>query len=65
MTLTTIIAINAVLDLAVVLALAAIVHLAHRWHHDATRPKTARSSGRLPAHAALSSNEAERLAEAA
>jgi hypothetical protein len=65
MTFTTIIAINAVLDLAIVLALAAVVYLTHRHLHEAARPDTVHPSEPFLARVALPAHEAEELAEAA
>jgi hypothetical protein len=60
MSLPTIIALNALLDLGVVLAILAVVRHTHRLHHHEARPSL------RPAHSiALVTDEAEELARAA
>ncbi len=65
MTLTTLIAVNAVLDLAVVLAVLAIVRFMHRLDRGAARPESRRSPERFPTRHALSARDADELADAA
>lgn len=65
MTLTTLIALNAALDLAVVLAVIAIVRFTHRLHHQDVRPETLHPSQPLPISVVLTHREADELAKAA
>jgi hypothetical protein len=62
MNLTTIIILNAILDLAVVLAVFAVVRFTHRLHLYDRHPETVRA---LPLTLALPHDEVEELAEAA
>jgi hypothetical protein len=65
MTFTTLIALNAALDLAVVLAVFAIVYFTHRRRHDAVKPETILPSEIVPSRLRLPADEASELAEAA
>jgi hypothetical protein len=65
MSLTTSILLNTILDLAVVLAIFAIVRLTHRLHRYEHRPETLHPSQPIPLRLALPREEAEGLAEAA
>lgn len=65
MTLTTIIILNAILDLAVVLAVFAVVRFTHRLHRYEHRPETLHPSQPIPLSLALPQDEAGELARAA
>jgi hypothetical protein len=65
MSLTTTIILNAILDLAVVLAVFAVVRFAHRLHRYERGAETVHLSEPLPLSLALPQPEAEELAEAA
>lgn len=64
MTPTTLITLNALLDLAVVVALFSIVRYMHRLHREPAI-ETARSTGPLPVHVVLTADEVRNLARAA
>ncbi len=64
MSLTTIIILNAILDLAVVLAVFSVVRFTHRLHRYDHLPETLYPSQPIPLSLALP-HEAEELAEAA
>jgi hypothetical protein len=64
MNLPTLIAVNALLDLAAILVLFAVVRLAHRLHHE-ERPETLHPSQPIPLRLALPAKEREQLARAA
>jgi hypothetical protein len=55
----------ALLDLAVVLALFAVVRLTHRLHLHEQRPETLLPSQPIPIHLALQAEETDGLAKAA
>ena len=65
MTHTTLITVNAVLDLAVVLAVFAIVRFTHRLQRDDRQGETLHPSQPLPLRLALPADEAEDLSQAA
>jgi hypothetical protein len=65
MNLTTIIILNAILDLAVVFAVFAVVRLTHRLHRYDHLPETLHPSQPIPLSLAIPQHEAEELAEAA
>ena len=65
MSLTTIIILNAILDLGVVLAMFGVVRFAHRLHRYDHLPETVHPSQPLPLALALPQNADEELAEAA
>lgn len=64
MNLPLVIALNAVLDLALVLAVLAVVRFAHRLHDEA-RPETVHPSQPIPLHIALPAHGLDELARAA
>ncbi len=65
MNLTTIIILNAILDLAVVLAVFAVFRFTHRLHRYDRRPETLHPSQPIPLSLALPQDQAEELAVAA
>jgi hypothetical protein len=65
MNITTIITLNAILDLAAVLSVFALVRFTHRLHHHEVAPETVHPSQPIPLRLALPTDEAEELAEAA
>ncbi len=65
MTQTTLITMNAVLDLAVVLAVFAIVRFTHRLHLYDRHGETLHPSQPLPLRLALPADEADELSQAA
>jgi hypothetical protein len=65
MSLTTIIILNAALDLTVVLAVFAVVRLTHRLHRYDHLPETIHPSQPIPLSLAIPQDEAEELARAA
>ena len=65
MTHTTMITVNAVLDLAVVLAIFAIVRLTHRVDRPDHRGETLHPSQPIPLHLALPADEVGELSSAA
>jgi HAMP domain-containing protein len=65
MTHTTLITVNAVLDLAVVLAVFAIVRFTHRLHRLDHHGETLHLSQPLPLRLALPADEVEELSNAA
>ena len=65
MTHTTLITVNAVLDLAVVLAVFAIVRFTHRLHRHDHHSETLHLAPPLPLRLALPADEAEELSKAA
>ena len=65
MTHTTLITVNAVLDLAVVLAVFAVVRFTHRLQRHDRQGETLHPSQPLPRRLALPADEAEDLSQAA
>jgi hypothetical protein len=65
MTQTTLITVNALLDLAVVLAIFAIVRFTHVLHRHDHRGETVHPSQPIPLRLALSADEVEELSQAA
>jgi len=65
MTQTTLITMNAVLDLALVVAIFAVVRLTHLLDRRDRRGETLHPSQPLPLHLALPADEAEELSRAA
>ena len=65
MTHTTMITVNAVLDLAVVLAIFVIVRLTHRLDRHDRRSETLHPSQPIPLHLALPADEVGELSSAA
>jgi hypothetical protein len=65
MTHTTLITVNAVLDLAAVLAVFAIVRFTHRLHRHDRAGETLHPSQPLPLRLALPADEADELSRAA
>lgn len=65
MTLTTLIALNAILDLAVALAVVAIVRFTHLLHHDDAQTEHLHLFRPLPLHVVLPPDEDDEVARAA
>jgi hypothetical protein len=65
MTLTALIALNAILDLAVVAAVFAVVWFTHHLHDHDARPESAHPSQPLPVRVVLTRRAADDLAQAA
>jgi hypothetical protein len=65
MTQTTLITLNAILDLAVVLAVVALVRLTHRIDRHDRRGETLHPMQPIPLHMALPADEAGELSRAA